>query len=249
MNSILSKVGIFMSFVLISIFPFMACPPTSSAAGTGKPVAWTFTHCCSPNTGWGKAVQVWVDRIKKESDGRIVITVYPNGQLSGGNQQKEIELVQSGDIQAGVLPIGVLVPQEPRYQITQLPFAVSDSATGDKVLSGPEGKKLLSYLEPKGMKGIAVGSAGFRHFIGREKALLKPEDFRNIKIRVMPGELSTLIFRQLGADPVNMNYGDLYTALQQKALDAIEMPASFTLNDKFYEVAKHFTVLTTTTRR
>lgn len=41
------------------------------AAEPAKPSAWTFSHCCSPNTGWGTAVQVWAERIKQESNGRF----------------------------------------------------------------------------------------------------------------------------------------------------------------------------------
>ena len=212
------------------------------AAEPAKPIAWTFSHCCSPNTGWGTAVQVWAERIKQESNGRIVITIYPNGQLSGGNQQKEIGLIQAGDIQAGVIPFVILSTQEPKFNIPSLPFAVPNNATGNRIMAGPEGKKLLGYVEPKGLKGLAVASAGFRQFLGRTKPLLTPADFKNVKIRVQPGEMASMIFKQLGADPVVMNYADVYTALQQKALDAIEMPASFILNDKFHEVAKHITV-------
>ena len=67
----------------------------------------------------------------------------------------------------------------------------------------------------------------------------KPADLKGLKIRTMENPIHMATFKALGANPTPMSFGELYTALQQKTVDAEENPIPLIYTSKFYEVQKY----------
>jgi tripartite ATP-independent transporter DctP family solute receptor len=80
---------------------------------------------------------------------------------------------------------------------------------------------------------------GFRQVTTGTKPIVKPEDFRGLKIRVPVSALWTSLFQGLGASPTGLNFAEVYTALQTKVVDAEENPPAIIAASKFYEVQKY----------
>jgi tripartite ATP-independent transporter DctP family solute receptor len=125
------------------------------------------------------------------------------------------------------------------FAVLNLPLVIGTEQEADALLDGPFGKKLLSQLPDKGLIGLAFWENGFRHVTNSRKPITKAEDFAGLKVRVIQNPLFIETFNTLGANAVPMPFTELYSALEQKAVDGQENPTATILASKFYEVQKH----------
>jgi len=123
-----------------------------------------------------------------------------------------------------------------------LPFLFKSSEEAYAFYDGPIGDELFKLTEPVGLIGLAWWDNGFRNFTNRVRPLQKPEDFQRLKIRVMNSPVHLATVRALGANAVPINFGELYTALQQGVVDGQENPVANIYTSKFYEVQKYITL-------
>jgi len=183
------------------------------------------------------AVQFFKPYVEKHSKGQIIVELYPNGQLGGDRQA--IEAVSLGTIHMTIPAVAVLSGFEPRFQVFDLPFLFNDKKEVYKALDGPLGNKLNALLPPLGLRNLAYAENGFRMITNNRGPIKKPSDLAGLKIRTMENPIHMATFRALGANPTPMSFGELYTALQQKTVDAQENPIPLIYTSKFYEVQKY----------
>ena len=69
--------------------------------------------------------------------------------------------------------------------------------------------------------------------------IVKTEDIAGLKIRVIQNPLFLETFSTLGANAVPMPFTELYSAMEQKAVDGQENPTATILASKFFVVQKH----------
>jgi tripartite ATP-independent transporter DctP family solute receptor len=93
-------------------------------------------------------------------------------------------------------------------------------------------------LPEKDLIGLGYWGLGFRNVTNSKHAIAKVEDFEGLKLRVIPNPVYLETFKAFKANPVPMNFGELYTALETKTVDGQENPYSVILSNKFYEVQK-----------
>ena len=175
--------------------------------------------------------------VEKHTNGQIIVELYPNGQLGGDRQA--IEAVGLGTIHMTIPAAAVLSGFEPRFQVFDLPFLFNNKKEVYKALDGALGDKLNSLLLPLGLKNMAYAENGFRMITNNRGPITKPADLKGLKIRTMENPIHMATFRALGANPTPMSFGELYTALQQKTVDAQENPIPLIFTSKFYEVQKY----------
>ena len=185
----------------------------------------------------------WQALLKERTGGNIDLQLFPGGQLSGGNQQKEIELIQNGTIQAGIQGGGTMSVVDPRFQVLGLPWIIPGDDAADTVMDGPLGQEILGWVRAKQMEPLAIATNGFRQLANRRRAITRPEDLQGLKIRVPGSKVLVETWKALGAEPVVMNFAELYTALSQGTVDGEDLPFPFKLSTKFYEVEKYGTRL------
>jgi TRAP-type transport system periplasmic protein len=105
-----------------------------------------------------------------------------------------------------------------------LPFLFSDAASAEKLLDGPTGTKLLDMLPAKGIYGLGYGHWGWRVVSTIDRKAPEPEGMKGLKIRVQPGAIFASTFKALGANPVAIDLTEVYLALSQRVIDAVETP-------------------------
>lgn len=123
-----------------------------------------------------------------------------------------------------------------------LPYLYRDREHMFKVLDGSIGDKMLSKLTKNGFVGLSWYDAGARSFYNTKKEVKTPDDMKGLKIRVQGTALMIDFVASLGALPVAMTYGDVYSALQTGAIDGAENNWPSFEATKHYEAAKFFTV-------
>lgn len=186
------------------------------------------------------AAEVFKPYVEEQSQGRITVELYPNGQLGGDRQA--IEAVQLGTIQMTIPAAAVLSGFEPKFQVFDLPYLFKSKEAAYKALDGELGRSLNDMLPPLGLINLAYGENGFRHISNNEGPIESPADLKGFKIRTMENPVHMATFKLLGANPTPMSFGELYTALQQGTVDAQENPIPLVYTSKFYEVQKYYTL-------
>lgn len=184
--------------------------------------------------------EVFKKNLEARSGGRIKVELYPNGQLGGDREL--IESVQMGSLEIAMPASSVVAGFDPRFQVLDLPFLFKDKKTAFAALDGELGKKLNDGIMSKGFIVLGFTENGFRHVSNNRGPVTKPADLKGLKIRTMENPVHVAFFKLLGANPTPINYGELYTALQQKTVDAMECPAVLYEDGKFYEVQKYLSL-------
>ena len=83
---------------------------------------------------------------------------------------------------------------------------------------------------------------GFRHMINNVRPIVRPEDLRGIKFRVLQSPIYIEMYRSLGGNAVPMAWGETFTAVQQGAIDGLEIPLGVIDQNKYYEVTKYLSL-------
>ncbi|MFK7923135.1 MAG: TRAP transporter substrate-binding protein [Bacteroidia bacterium] len=184
------------------------------------------------------AMQYLADQVELNSDGRLMIDIYPSEQL--GKERELVELLQIGSIAITKVSSGVLENFSPNIRVLGLPYVFRDKQHLFSVLDGEIGQRLLEEPRKFRLKGLCYFYAGFRSFYTIDKPIEHPDDLQGLKIRVMPSKTATEMVNTMGGSANPIPWGELYSALQQGVVDGAENnPPSF-LSSRHYEVCKYY---------
>ncbi|MDL2271492.1 TRAP transporter substrate-binding protein [Desulfovibrio sp. OttesenSCG-928-I05] len=176
------------------------------------------------------------DLIEKRSEGRMQVDIYPAMQL--GNNREMIEGAQMGTIEAILVPTAKYGGFDQRLNLCDLPFLFPNEKVLWEMLEGEVGKKAKENLPNIGLYGVQYWAEGFK-ILTANKAMTSPADMKGLKIRTMEAPLIMSQFKAWGANPVPIDYAELYNSLQQKVVDGQENPMVSIHDMKFYEVQTH----------
>ena len=197
-------------------------------------------HVLPPAHNWHVAASGFADEVKVVTAGRVEIKVFPNSQL--GTETAVIEGLQLGTVEMGLIGGASFQNIEPKLGLEGLPYAFSDHQHAYRVFDGEAGNRLFGLLEKKGIKGLAWWENGFRNMTNSKRAISVPDDLKGLKVRVTPDKIRLDTFKALGALPVPMAFAELYSALQQGAVDGQENPLAIIFSSNFFEVQKHLSL-------
>jgi tripartite ATP-independent transporter DctP family solute receptor len=214
---------------------------TSTGAG-GKQVTIQLSIGDPANSSVGVTARHFADEVKKRTNGKVVVTVFPNGTTYGGDQNSAVTRVQNGTLDAVILSTSVYAALEPRMNAVSLPYLFKDTDQLASYLKGQPGKTLLDSLGKLNTKGLVLMTRTFRETTTSKRAITKPEDFAGLKMRVPNNELWTKFFAALGASPTPLAFSEVFTALQTGTIDGQENPIEVPLANKFYEVQKNLSL-------
>ncbi|MDR2945903.1 MAG: TRAP transporter substrate-binding protein [Candidatus Adiutrix sp.] len=226
------------SLLLSALTLCFAAALAASPALAQKTIQVKMAHAGPEQSLMHKSFLVIKDKLEKDSGGVFKADIFPNAQF--GNEPELLQAIQEGDIQFMATNNGYLVNFQPANAVFSAPFAFPSEEVAYEVLDGPFGQKMLDAMLPGcGMKAVGYfESVDFRQLTAN-KEVRTPADLKGIKIRVMPNPIHIAIWQALGASPSALPYGELYTALQQKTVDAQENPVELILQSKFTEVQKY----------
>lgn len=184
----------------------------------------------------------FAELVEEASGGNIKITVFPNSQLAGGSQPKNIEmLAMGGNFELAFFSGSVLGNIDERFLTHQIPFIFEDYATVNKYHDSTGGEFYAKMLEEKGLVYLDSHHNGFRQLTNSKHEVTKPEDLKGMKIRVPNGEVYIKTLGAFGADPVAMNWSEVFTALQQGTIDGHENSFKTIDASKIYEIQDYVT--------
>ncbi|WP_026439854.1 TRAP transporter substrate-binding protein [Acidocella facilis] len=192
----------------------------------------------APSHPVNKRAQEAIDRIAKNSDGRIKIDLFPAAQL--GTDAQLISQVRIGGVQFINMASSVLATYVPAAGVVNTGFAFNGYDQVWQAMDGALGKYIGQSIDKAGLTMIGRSwDNGFRQITTSTKSIKTPEDLKNFKIRVPPAPILTSLFAALGASPTPIDFSEVYTALQTHLVDGQENPLPIIATAKLYEVQKY----------
>jgi TRAP-type transport system periplasmic protein len=179
-----------------------------------------------------------VDAIKKDSGGKVEISVFPNNQLGGDTDM--LSQVRSGAIDFFPLSGLILQTLVPLAGINGLAFAFKDYQTVWQAMDGDLGAFIRAAIGKVNLHSFdRILDNGYRNITSSTKPINTAADLQGFKIRVPVSPLWTSMFKAFGASPTGINFSEVYSALQTKVVEGQENPLAVIDIAKLYEVQKY----------
>ncbi len=190
-----------------------------------------------------KAMSHMADDLSRRSGGRIRMQIYPNEQL--GPDREVLEMIQFGGLGMTQVSAGVLENFSPKVSVFSLPFLFRDKEHYWKVLDGPVGLEILDASLHCRLKGLAYYDAGARSFYLSRKCgrvIRRPEDLKGLQIRAQRSRTASRMIEVLGAKPMAIPWGELFTALDTGTVDGAENNPPSLLTSRQHEVTYSYSL-------
>lgn len=230
MKRSLVKLGI--AAVLTVIF---AATPAFSKARVIKVSTTT-----QPTHIYNVGLEHFAKLVKEKTNGELEVQIFPAAQL--GSERDAVEGLQLGTLEMTLTSTGPLGNFIPEIKLLNLPFLFKDRDEAYKILDGKIGTGIADKFPAIGIRSLGWYENGFRHITNNVRPINSMKDMAGIKIRVMEDSLFISTMKALGASPLPMAFGELYTALEQGTVDAQENPLVNIDASRFYEVQKHLAI-------
>ncbi len=209
----------------------------NNAASAADPLEIMVSYPNQPGEPVDQAINYWAQILKEESNGEIILTPFPSGQL--GAQEDVRAQAQMGAPIITTSSYGSLADLVPDLGVVNAPYVGTSVEQKMKLIKTKKFVDLLSQLDPKGIHVICPDSYyGTRQLMANVKAQ-KPEDMNGIKIRVQNTKIAGFWAKSVGAVPTPMPLSEAYTAISQGIVEGIENPPGTLEGGKFYEQLKY----------
>ena len=225
--------------LLATAMIFAFCLPAPRAQEAKFKEEYKLTLNVGPTFYWGIGAAKFADLVKEKTKGKINVKPYYNSALLKGAQLQSPQMVARGIIDCAVESTINASTVIPSMNIFSFPFFINTFENLDKMENGTTGKAIFADMEKIGLKPLAWGENGFRQITNSKRPVEKPEDLKGLRIRVVGSPIFIDTFRQLGADPVNMNWGDAVTAFQQGVVDGQENPVGVLAPIQIFQYHKY----------
>jgi TRAP-type transport system periplasmic protein len=219
---------------------FAAAPVVSLRAGASDPEG---------STAQAKALGAFCELANKLSNGEL--NVQPFYQSLGVEQQLT-QAVKGGSVDMGYISTSNVARFTDAFLQFDLPFLFkNDRAYVDMLENHPAGKRAIAQLEKDlGVKVLLATSHAYdaeingTDLVTRERPVKVPAGIKGLKLRTTSTPVEMFLLKAYGANPTPVDWGQLYTALQQGVVDGNAgtylVPSA---SIKLYEVTKYYTAI------
>jgi len=224
---IIGWVGMFMGV------SFLAFP--SNLFAQAKTIVWNIPHTAAPTYYHILDLKLFADKVKEKSNGRMEIRVHPASSLYP--QQEQIPAVVEGRVEIAPISTNYMVDMFLEMAVLELSFMTS-SLDEHRAAAEKLRPFFIEQLAKKNILLLAIGTWPTQQLYSTKKPIAKVEDWKGLKVRVYGTETAEMT-KALGGAPVNITFGEVYTALQRNVMDAAVTSATNAEPMKFFEVAKY----------
>lgn len=232
--------------IALVVFALAGCGNQSSSPSTGSDEGATGNQgqtytmkvgYATINDTQDHAGHVFKEKVEAATGGRLKVELYPGSQL--GTNQKIVDSLQTGTIEATLQPTAFLGGFAPVLTTGDLPFLWPDQYVMLDILNNtPIGEEFMSAAEDKGVKILWFFNEGTKH-ITTNFPVDSVDDLKGKKFRVMGAPVLADMMTYWRASAVPLAFSEIYTALQQGTVDGIEQTLELTYLNKYYEAAPY----------
>ena len=214
----------------------LACAPRSDSD-----VVWVarLSHVYQTNSDYQLMAERFKDLMEERTEGRFDVKIFPSGQL--GSERVTFEQLQAGAQELAISGTPVLSGWVPEGQVFDLPFLFETREQGLNALNGAVGdwwRQLL--LNETGIRSLGFLDYGFRHVYNSRRPIEEPSDLSGLKLRVLQSRTYISAYEEFGVQATPMNYGEVYSAMQQGVIDGGEANVIGYTTSRLNEVGQFF---------
>ena len=194
-----------------------------------------------PAFAWGKGGEIFATLVRERTSGRINIKQYPGASLVQGQQDREFSAMRQGiiDVLCGA-PINWTGTVR-ELGVFTLPFLFPDHKAWDAVINNAEIQKdYFDMVRKAGAEPLSLGETGYRQISNSRRPIIKPDDLKGLKIRVVGSPMYGEIMTSMGANPTFMSFADAQPALASGAVDGQENPLEVFLAAKIQTLGQKY---------
>ncbi|SHO51590.1 TRAP transporter substrate-binding protein [Desulfopila aestuarii] len=217
------------------------CLSMSISSAFAGPIVIKLAHPNVPQHPMGLAFIKFKELIEERSNGAFRVDIFDSSKF--GNFDSVVQGLQLNMLQMGSASTPNLSPFSDEFLIFDLPFLFPDYPSTDKITDGPIGMNATKALEKSGIIGLGYIEIGFRNLWNNNRAVATLEDAKGLKIRSTPSKAHIATLKSLGMNPTPVAWGEVYTAMQQKTVDGIDIDLNLAWYNNFPEVNNHVTIV------
>jgi tripartite ATP-independent transporter DctP family solute receptor len=229
--------------VLVALVSLGLGAPLDSEAGAspqGNVVVLRYATSLSEDSAYYKGAVALAQAADELSGGRLQIKIFPNAQL--GTDRDMIEGMQLGSIDLASPSTGAMGAVLPAANVLDLPYIFNDYAHAYRVLDGPISEQLYTLFDGVGFHPLGWWEIGFRNLTNKVRPVRVPADVKGLKLRTLPVAIHQRAWSLVGAQPVALDFTEVYNALDTGVVDGQENPFNIILTGKLYEVQKYLSL-------
>ncbi|MGY4877549.1 TRAP transporter substrate-binding protein [Vreelandella aquamarina] len=189
---------------------------------------------------WSTEAQAFAESLNERSEGEHSVSVFPAQQL--GNEAQMVQQLQTGALDMAFLTIAEISNRIPDFGALYAPYLVDDVNHAASLLRSDAAGELLDLMPQEvGLVGIGYGMVGMRQVLSRDP-ITSIDDMDGQRLRITPFEPIRDFYTATGAAPEPMPLLEVYDALANGQVDAIDMDFDSILILKFYEQADNLLI-------
>jgi tripartite ATP-independent transporter DctP family solute receptor len=213
----------------------------ASPAAQAQTYTMTLAHVLSDQSPYQVILNEFKSLVEERSGGDIAVEIQCCGQA--GNEGRAIQSIRTGILTGGFVGGSTLETVVPAYRVLSLPYLFEDKAQAYEVLHSEMGREMLDLLGDVEMYGVGFGSIYERSVATKAPARVETiDDMQGLKIRVLPTPGFVEAYKSMGTQPTPMAYGELFMAIQNNVVDALEVSPDAYVADKFFEATNSYTL-------
>ncbi len=191
---------------------------------------------------YGVFIKKFAELTDKYTNGEIAIKMFPSAQL--GTEDGAFKSLQMGTVDAYIISCNNVSPHYPLMDVFVLPYIFPTQESVPEILSGPVGEKFFNQMQKKTkVHYLTYGPVVYRDVYNTKKDINSLADFKGLKYRVPKNAVMIETYKAFGAEPIPLAWSETPTALQTGTVDGGDNGISTIKDMKFYELAKHLSVL------
>ena len=212
----------------------------SASGSTEETYTITFGIVDSEEQSTFRAAEKFKEQIEADTDGHVIVELYPNGTL--GADLQLTEAVSQGTVQMSCVTSMSMSMYDTSWGIWDIPYIFDSAESFFAAADGDLGQQLSETLTAQNILCLGYGYNGARSVSNNLHPINSLEDLAGINIRVMESPVYIDSFKALGANPTPMAYSELFTGLQQGTVDGQDNSPSYIYKAKFYEVQDYYSL-------
>lgn len=224
------------TFMRLSVFAAV----TAMAAPSMAQTELVFAHPTPTSDIQHLMAEFFAAEMNERTNGEIVVNIFPAGQL--GSDAQMLDGVRSGIIDFQLAGLNNYTGLVPEAGAATLPFMFPDRDTAYRVLDGEFGDYLRGEFEEFGLFLLGLPENGFRNMTNNRGPIVEPADVVGLQMRVNNSQALSDMFEALGANPVQLDVNELYTALETGVVNSQDHPIPVTLSFRFHEVQDYLSL-------
>ena len=184
----------------------------------------------------------FVKLVDEASGGNVQIEFYPNDEMTGGNTNQAVRAVTEGAIDLGAYVSGTMSMLDPRLEVATIPWSFADYQEARRIIDDTGGKYYAKILAEYGLVYLGSTHNAMRQLSNNRNPVRKPIDLRDMRIRVLGGEVYRRFFSALGAKPIPLGWSELNIAIRQNHIEGQENGFFLMSSGRLNEIQKYMTV-------